>query len=940
MQVRSTQVISAYALQPTIKFACPPTSSATRVSKSTFSRRTYAAISLPKKKIVCWEENGIPTGSAGNGESINVASLSRSSDSEHEIVHLHHLPGDESAGLLAVHKDGCVRYFSEDLKETRWEFRPPTSTLTGTPKDSGPLTVAYAITTDLSKAKALLANRPDITLPDSTNGGGVLKKDIALFTVVRFGGSYYIRLFLVPTERDTGNSPRELLSSTLLALNGPAHALFSLNLQSATLYSLTPTNLITFSLASTAPSVISSLHLPARSTHHSPLLSLLIVSPSTALVATNEDISLYDTKFSSLQAHTTLVSTAASGPLAPGRPRGQVFLTTYVQDLDLGIGYSQTGIVGVQLSRTGGGSAQLKKSGLLIDSLFRGIEGIETATNWVETATFPGSNKFLSRMLAQRAEDKKALKKLRAAKALNSVNEFEETFANYIGAERRTDMAEDRNEVVVNGVSDLEKATKSMADSEALSEFVPGESGADFRKPLRREFVEAVLDMIFEPLATEGGGQKLKMSFYPQNVVKYLVESGNFPENLLGSGSGIAQCLAGFDSTLRALEWILATAGGIGVGEIVNAIEIAMKHKVVVGSDGDDETALRVIKSEVMRLALMRLNSFPNEVIIKSLRRGLEGQDIMTLIELLRKELPLDKRPGDEATMAIGIEDVGIIADLLTTALDTIGIGGLVLGHESEGFIQELHGEIISAVKAAEEAACLKGILEEMFRHADWRGMATEKKLLEEAKAARRRKSDRINERRAYLAERSAIKEARKKGRVREEAGVREEMEEKEQGGKENEKILENEARDPKLRGNISELKDLSSSTANDQSAILAEESVAQGGRPVPKKRRRVKDSKARQDKRQLPAKIVSVGRNLLDAHEPVSISASSAASSLLPLGVLPPPVSRIKLAMQVGKRGDANPKSPNSLRRKVGKEANYRESMVAGVYSVESMVV
>jgi hypothetical protein len=109
----------------------------------------------------------------------------------------------------------------------------------------------------------------------------------------------------------------------------------------------------------------------------------------------------------------------------------------------------------------------------------------------------------------------------------------------------------------------------------------------------------AISGMMFESPAAEGEGEgrKLKISFYPQNVVKYLVESGNFPETFLRSGSGIARCLT--------------AASGTGVKEVVNAIEIAMKHKVAVGSAGDDVIALRVIRSEAMRLALVRLNAFP-----------------------------------------------------------------------------------------------------------------------------------------------------------------------------------------------------------------------------------------------------------------------------------------------------------------------------------------
>jgi hypothetical protein len=66
--------------------------------------------------------------------------------------------------------------------------------------------------------------------------------------------------------------------------------------------------------------------------------------------------------------------------------------------------------------------------------------------------------------------------------------------------------------------------------------------------------------------------------------------------------------------------------------------------------------------------------------------------------------------------------------------------------------------------------------------------MATEKKLLEEGKEARRRKNDNINKRKGYIAERRAIKEALKKGGARKKVEAIEEKEE----GKGNGRISEN----------------------------------------------------------------------------------------------------------------------------------------------------
>jgi len=857
-------------------------SSAKRVAKTKLLRKTYAAISFPKKQIVCWEENDARGGQDTELESTPMTPLSRSNDSGREVVHLHDLSTGGGTGLLVVYKDGYIRCFSSDLKEELWELRPPDLSTTGTLNQIPTFPeVVYAITADLGIVrKTLLKNRPDVFIPECGTEGTRGSEGLVLFTVVRTSNHFQTRLSLIPTEQAAVTNASELLVPDLLAVEGDRHSIFSLHLSSATLYQLSATHLTTFSLAPTVPTVASSLRLPTGSNKTYNMYSLLRISSSTVLVATHDDISLYDTKFSSLQAHTPLHQGSASSTVSsrdPSRasspasgldakPKGQIFLTSYIQDLDLAVGYSQAGIIGVQLTRTDGRSgakAAMRRSGLLIDSLCRGVEIVGVGTSKKQALVDPRSRKLLSRLASEGLAVRGVIRDLEEAKEAGDIHKFEQSFAEYVGVSwGAEETQQDEDTAMVNGTSDLEVANE--LSSTGMPESGPalqwdGSHSPDIYKPLRHEFVVGVLDMIFETSSDDNSAQCLRVSFYPPNVFRYLMESGSFSETLIRSYSGLVQCLEEFDPSLRTLEWMLGVAGEIGLEEVTKAIGIGLKHGNV-NVDGEDQIVLDVIRSEVMRLALIRLNGFPAESIAKALRAGLGGQDLMDLIHLLRKELLFGRQLHSEVGVGIGIEDAGIIADLLIVALDTIGIGGLVLSNSSDEFIQELRSEVAAVVEGVQEAAALKSILEEVLRHADWRRATIEKKQTK--KQAKKRKGN--------------------PGGVG--AGAK---------GSEN--------REVELRNEIGK-------TAVERT-------------------------------REIPAKSVSVARHLVNPGLVINAD-TSVVSPLLPLGVPPAPVSRISLVAARPAENAINFKELRQLNRTKIKEASYRESMVAGVYSVESMLV
>lgn len=756
--------------------------------------------------------------------------------------------------------------------------------------------VVYAASTSLAMAKkALLKNRLDIALPEAAFEDS--PEATILFTVARRGPTFEARLFSVPAPT-TSNPPRELLCLTLPG-SAPAEddatgsSVFSVHFATGTLNFLSAENLTTYTLTTTTPTLTSSLHLTSPTTENPTPSSLLRIAPSTVLVATNEHVSLYDTKFSSLQARVPIQSssTAASTPAQSrsstpaGRVQGGVFLTAYLPELDLAIGYSQNGIVAVQISR-GGSKESRKKSGLLIDSLCRGVDGLEmpAANNRREREAGPAMKKVLSKIASEKAKLANVITKLREARRGADLERFEAAFADYVGVKRNVLAPPAEDTTMANT-----PPSEASLESNPLPEFISNNP----LKTLSNEFVTTVLSLIFEPTTTTDGTPTLTITFYPPNVIKHLADSGNLSTTLLPphTASTLVSTLTTYDPSLRTLGWALSSVSALPTPEVVSAIAAALHPST------DEDLALKVIRSEVLRLALIRLDAFPAVSIIAALKAGLSGEELMALITLLRKELSV--RDEDEGEVGVGIGDLGIVAELLGSALDCVGVGALVV--VDGGVVEGLFEEVGEAVEVGEEAAGLKGILEEMFRHADWR--------------------------------RGAIKR-------REGENTRKEVEdktEKRKGRKEKKKRLE-------VLEKKSETETVPKETAAAEPVEPVEETALALAPSTAATRRRTDTKtprKARLSRADPTARAAHVAR--LQARRkprvPQGRHGKKVVSALLPLGLAPPPPSGLVMRGLVGSGMGAEVEK-REVERKKGREANLRDSLVAGVYSVESFVV
>ncbi|KAK6350226.1 hypothetical protein TWF696_006462 [Orbilia brochopaga] len=279
-------------------------------------------------------------------------------------------------------------------------------------------------------------------------------------------------------------------------------------------------------------------------------------------------------------------------------------------------------------------------------------------------------------------------------------------------------------------------ASPTSSGDEDLPEFLypPPEEGAVSEpqlEELSQPFVAAVLSMLFKPVFTDSGALELELTMSVPNVFKFLLWEGYFScTNLPAQGSGFVEALAKFDPEFNLLLFFLENASNsaIPLKEVVTSVKVVMAD--LVRSSDDEATAAAAVreidemdlnedtfddeqlqlvtqqveqaleqaqqlldlsdtKERILRAALLRVGRFSRAAIIKALRETLNGAELAGLIRILRRELlrDADEReiPGtqDDADTAQDEEWLGLICDLLTSAVDAAGMTGLLLAKDT-----------------------------------------------------------------------------------------------------------------------------------------------------------------------------------------------------------------------------------------------------------------
>ena len=830
-------------------------------------------MSYPKRQVLCWIQTKTADGEAG-GE---VSSFKRDSDVNADVVLFSDLirvnktkekgVSTMEGEILAVFSDSQVRCYSSDLSSERWAYKP----------NSGKIVHATTTTSAIAK-QSILKNRPDVTLWGSASTVAELEPEELILLTISSDAKIHLHSILTSLPSTSMRRPaRHLLTFPLpsLSLNFSNFTpTFALHFPTGALHCLVEDKLISYSLLTTTPSITSIIPFPYSSQQSLSLeghssYSLICISSTLVLLSTPYELSLYETKYTSLQARVNLLPENSNSTMAAK----DLHLSVFIDSIDLVVGHASDGIIGVQLSRPNNGRKHPAESSLLINSICRGVDDLSildtVSGQQVKGKKFKkvekgkkDSDKLLELLEIEQRVESDLLHKLGKERQKQDINAFEEAFAEYVWVQRDQEQAkvyrewkkgtENSDKITPNGIpASSEGEECSRVDTVATSqnpsnapeppEFLtpnstawkkikednPGQDYSEMEKdfcwrPLSEKFVTTILSMIFE-LKADGSG--LELGFFPTNVIKYLVEAGSFSPTLLriserhqreararsinekdgflansipektpkevGQG-GLVNCLVEYDATLTHLAWFLREAGEMEIGEIIAAVKVVLAR--INGSqnsllsntsfDEDDESRLQrltheaelalerasqaledtLLLEEVLRLSMRRLNNIPPEIIVRGFKSGLEGDEIMSLIRILRREMVID-RQGDDSNRFYDDEvvlaeqgtseaaDIELLCDVLTCALDAVGVAGLILANDTvtgrhpssssssigvdpdaelyddgealldsqEGnklLISSLHSEVTHTVSSLQQAASLSSLISELIRHA------------------------------------------------------------------------------------------------------------------------------------------------------------------------------------------------------------------------------
>ncbi|OAL46436.1 hypothetical protein IQ07DRAFT_574305 [Pyrenochaeta sp. DS3sAY3a] len=288
---------------------------------------------------------------------------------------------------------------------------------------------------------------------------------------------------------------------------------------------------------------------------------------------------------------------------------------------------------------------------------------------------------------------------------------------------------------------------------------------------------------------TERTRGSLKVEFFPPNVFQWLLHTGQVTKesirrSILDESPSMAQSVANirdgdivkalvdFDPDLHILSAVLNHSHFLPVAEVVQAIKVLIRSiedvpedsdatklltNGATGSDDEMEVDITseldaasneidhalsvldhglVVRSHTLRPALIRLHTFPPDMISSTLRTILPRRDLESLIRILHLELKnggwsssydfvdSDDVHNEESTESPDDHAVTIVASLLSNTLDAIGAGawvasvGSTSAESAEDMITSLHNDTSEALNGFWEARYMRGLVSEFLRYA------------------------------------------------------------------------------------------------------------------------------------------------------------------------------------------------------------------------------
>lgn len=790
--------MTSYALPPQTSFAAAPYCLYRKGnSNRTSTRFTYAAIerSSPSEKprVVCFTEQVQKDGTSDTTKSSYTVKVATE-----DVVALETLPVSGTAkgslhDVLIVFRSGNALCLSADLQEERWsaDLKALAPQKSGRNSQSAVAVEYVAVTTARAAVAGLLRSRQDIAAlldPSQENDAEALNLMPVLCAITGpRGRQRTLELFQIqPRSSDLITSrvgPMKHLVGWQFGSLAPSPVAeasdchYNMHATTGILHELSKGRFVSYDFADNVPRIHSDF-----SAQDLTLSSFLRLSPDLVFSASARSWSIFDMKHNSIQASSPILLEAKSPEsrkrkLAEPVPESGsddnvAALIAYFADLGIAVALLDNELLGVPISEAP--RRKKAKGTLLIDSLGMGLA----------KSTKEGE---------QQQEWQKRVSKLDKYASKGKVADFEKTFAGQVGIELEQANGEAEKTSLPDGTDVDMMSVDGQENSDDQLRTWKFPKPAELQRNCHRVQALYALRKIFQlkqqiaATTARFPHWRLTVNFFPPNVFQWLLMSGfltkeSIRRSLLEASpdklellstlrdGDIVNAIVEYDSDLHILSAMLNHGSFLPAGEVVQAIKVQMagmdstsksEHALLTNgaepSEDDMQAELAqeldaatqdldhaltlldkglLIQSNTLRPALIRLHTFPANIITSTLRSSLSRGEMESLIRLLHAQLrnggwtsPLNLTDSElSASEAAGDDPenqaVSIIASLLSCILDAIG-GGVWLSslresgsdESGEAMIEDLVQDTSEALNGFWEARFMRGLLSEFLRY-------------------------------------------------------------------------------------------------------------------------------------------------------------------------------------------------------------------------------
>lgn len=667
--------------------------------------------------------------------------------------------------LLAVHGDGNVTCYSQDLRSEQW------STQSCLSQQSAPISrVENAVVVSLQQARrTILRSREDI-LASLSDGREEADGSLLLLTTrstPNEGHSGHGTLSLQILYVDSRNmearkvpmsalrKARELISLSIPEPQGfpSLSAEFFLHTATGTMYHSAGGKLAVYDFTGSIPRLAHELDLGQDSR-----CSYLRLSSNLLACSSANHLFVVDLPYCSLQEQIDLKEIREIDKWGEETSKAALKLVSFHATLDLVIAIDGRKLLAFRLSATSSHSAgarkRRKRDGLLINAIGRGSSSMtKSACGPVVPAhNIKSLGTYLPQSTANESWSDQTLA-LHRYRSQNDAEGFEKTAALLLGMEFNEREKRKRKQTnhphldqrkvhcVLSGMFSVKES-----DHEAGSEASDAPNGLQIRL-LPRKLCDALIEYGV---------------FNASHIERSLKHTGALSRNSKLAPNAFIQALADWDISLGLLSSLLNSAMPLSSVELVHVLAIVTRDssalhstdnpKMLMNGGGEydydnmqmlltngeitqnacspvPESASTEHSQRVLILTMKRLYVIAPTSVARALRSGLSTAQLRLLVDALRMEIARSGwlSPYEEKLAAMDLEyhdnnEICHIAHLLNCAIDSIGTGGWILGTsitdelvETSDTISYMKAEISAALEGIEEASYLKGMLGEIL---------------------------------------------------------------------------------------------------------------------------------------------------------------------------------------------------------------------------------